>query len=737
MASTSSSSDVLAGDPVTSPTRSRDGRPPNRDVAMESQQGSGQSRAQQPVGLPGAPETASMEEALRASQAMLQLVLDNIPQAVFWKNRDLVFIGCNRNFALDAGIGAPENIIGLTDYDLAWSREQADAYRRWDEEVMSSGVPRYHIVETQTRADGSQAWLDTNKIPLLDAAGRVIGLMGTYEDITDRKRAEAALQQAHDELELRVAQRTAELARSNERLRQEIAERQRAEDALRQSRERFALAVSAGKVGVWEWDLRTQDFYLDPSLKAMLGCEDLPARTCLAEWMALIEPADRHRVYAAVQAQLRAPNGAYEQEYRMRHRDGSPRWVLSRGRVVFDDDGRPVRIIGSATDVTRLKQVEEREREQRTLAEALRDTAALLSSTLDLAEVLERILANIHRVVPHDWAEILLIESGDVRCVGRRADPALGLPGPPPTPPDALQTSPTLRQMFATGQLLIAPPPEVLPFATPEPSPSWVRSYLGVPIRVEQTVIGFINLYSGTADFFRPLHADRLQAFGDQAALAIQNARSFQQARELAAMQERQRLARDLHDQVSQTLWTANLLVDVLGGMIGPDQAEVLATLERLRHLTRGALAEMRTLLLELRPAALVESDLGSLLEQLAQAAMSRKRIDVRVSVQGECHPPAEVQVAFYRIAQEALNNILKHARARRAWLQLVCSDDRVCLSIRDNGRGFAVGAVEPGRLGLGIMRERAESVGARLSVSSQIGHGTEVAVTWPAGEVI
>ena len=179
--------------------------------------------------LLGLAATASIEEALRASQAMLQMVLDNTPQAVFWKNLDLVFIGCNRSFAIDAGVGVPENIIGKTDFDVAWSHEQAEAFRRWDRHVISTGVPQYHIVEAQTQADGKQAWLDTNKVPLLDARGRVVGVMGTYEDITERKQAELALRQAHDDLERRVAERTSELSHSNDLLRQEIVERQSAE----------------------------------------------------------------------------------------------------------------------------------------------------------------------------------------------------------------------------------------------------------------------------------------------------------------------------------------------------------------------------------------------------------------------------------------------------------------------------------------------------------------------------
>jgi PAS domain S-box-containing protein len=133
------------------------------------------------------------EEAIRASGEMLRLVLDNIPQRVFWKDIHSVYLGSNRNFARAAGVGEPENIVGKTDYDLAWTRAEADAFRRDDREVMDHDRPKYHIIEPQLQADGRQSWLDTNKVPLHDASGNVIGILGTYEDITERLATEERL----------------------------------------------------------------------------------------------------------------------------------------------------------------------------------------------------------------------------------------------------------------------------------------------------------------------------------------------------------------------------------------------------------------------------------------------------------------------------------------------------------------------------------------------------------------
>jgi PAS domain S-box-containing protein len=139
---------------------------------------------------------------LQASDEKLRLILDNIPQRVFWKDIHSVYLGCNKNFARAAGVDEPESIVGKTDYDLAWARAEADAFRRDDREVMDNDCPKYHILESQKQADGGQSWLDTNKIPLHDAEGRVIGILGTYEDITDRKRAGEQLEEAKQQAEL-------------------------------------------------------------------------------------------------------------------------------------------------------------------------------------------------------------------------------------------------------------------------------------------------------------------------------------------------------------------------------------------------------------------------------------------------------------------------------------------------------------------------------------------------------
>ncbi len=141
-------------------------------------------------------ERVKIEEELRQARERLQLIIDSLPGAVFWKDRNSIYQGCNMTFARFAGLSSPAEIVGKSDYDLPWTKEESDSYRAFDRQVMESGQAVLHIVETQTQADGRVAWANTNKIPLRDSHGGVIGILGTYEDITDLKRTEEALRES-------------------------------------------------------------------------------------------------------------------------------------------------------------------------------------------------------------------------------------------------------------------------------------------------------------------------------------------------------------------------------------------------------------------------------------------------------------------------------------------------------------------------------------------------------------
>jgi PAS domain S-box-containing protein len=261
-------------------------------------------------------------------------------------------------------------------------------------------------------------------------------------------------------------------------------------------------------------------------------------------------------------------------------------------------------------------------------------------------------------------------------------------------------------------------------------------THLIIPIKVKHDIYGaLLFCYNHQHDFTE----EDIQlglTLGEQTALAIENTRLYTQIERTAVTAERNRIARDLHDAVTQTLFSASMIADVLPKMWQRNPAEARRRIDELRELTRGALAEMRTLLLELRPAKLMEIDLADLLRQLAESVTGRTRIPIMVQVEGNEAISDEVKVALYRIAQEALNNVAKHSQAKHGVIKVRRSAEMVELSVTDDGCGFVFAHIAPQHLGLGIMRERAEDIGASLTIQSQPGQGTTISVHWVKAKI-
>jgi signal transduction histidine kinase len=374
------------------------------------------------------------------------------------------------------------------------------------------------------------------------------------------------------------------------------------------------------------------------------------------------------------------------------------------------------------------------ENEQRTLAEMLRDTAAALNSTLELDEILRRILENVKRIIPHDAASVMLLEGTQARVVQTNGW----------TPEETAILSAArlnisevdhLNLMYHARKFCIIPDVDAISSWVRFPEVRVPRSYLAAPLCVGESVIGFLHLDSFTPHFFTVLHAERLSAFVNQAAIALENARLYQRAQALAALEERQRIARDLHDSVTQTLFAASIVANAIIRQWKDDPASIGAELRELRDLTQGALAEMRTLLLELRPNALLEADLGDLLRQLADTIKGRSRVRVIFHAEGKLTLPPAVHVAFFRLAQEALNNVMKHARAQHVKIQLLRGAGRVELLVQDDGRGFDPQAVSGERMGIRIMHERAREAGIQLTLTSRPNEGTQLKAIWTVEE--
>ena len=264
------------------------------------------------------------------------------------------------------------------------------------------------------------------------------------------------------------------------------------------------------------------------------------------------------------------------------------------------------------------------------------------------------------------------------------------------------------------------------------------------PLYLREQFFGFLGLeMHDSGRIITAEGANLLSVLSLDIAQLIEASRIYEQSRQLIAADERNRLARELHDSVTQVLFSATLVADVLPKIWRRNPERGLQSLENLRRLAHGALAEMRTMLLELRPSALVNTPLNELLSQLTEAITSRSALNFTLALQPVPVLPEEAQTTFYRIAQEALNNVVKHAQARHVLVELhmapadTCSPDPaaqlITLVIQDNGQGFTPGQSGPAHLGLEIMHERAEAIGARLTLESKPGFGSRVSLAWCA----
>jgi PAS domain S-box-containing protein len=417
-------------------------------------------------------------------------------------------------------------------------------------------------------------------------------------------------------------------------------------------------------------------------------------------------------------------------EFKARTRTGKRCWFIWTCRAIYSTNA----LIGYqivAYDVTALKKAQRAERRHHTTADALREIAATLHQSLDLDSVLDCIMENIERVVAYRFANIMLIE-GELATVrrsrGYRSSEtvqlnAMRIP---------IQEVPALQLMWQKQSAIVISDTYDVGRVCATPSEfSRVRSYVGAPIISNGNVIGFLNLESDQANDFEKKHGKRLRAFTEHAALAIYNAQIAKKLQQMAVLEERQRIASDLHDTVTQTLFSINMIADALPHLWTRSPAQVPEQLATIRQQTQIVLSEMRTMLFELRPDTLVGVKLHTLVEQLVKMLTSRTQIAVSFEWAGEDHFAINEthKIGFYRIIQETINNIIKHSQATTVEIVGKLSNDGALLVIRDNGRGFDVMETHSG-LGLRVMRERAEAIGIHLSIASNIGQGTQIVLS-------
>jgi len=419
-------------------------------------------------------------------------------------------------------------------------------------------------------------------------------------------------------------------------------------------------------------------------------------------------------------------------------KDGKVIWTLLSTSVVRDPEGKPLFLVSQIQDITEQVQaqqvLEERVAARTQELSALYDVTAVASASLDLETVMEQSLSRV--------LEVMGCQIGGIHLVNEAKDQVI-LAAWRDIPDEIVAEIETMPlESGVSGQIVIEGKPLVVPAMANNPNavPAARRIlgqqvYIGVPMRAKGQVVGVLSIIGAEGRQFSAEEVALLASIADQIGVAVENAQLYQRAERLAVIEERQRLARELHDSVTQSIYSATLLTETARrSAAAQNLQEVQGYLEELGAVTQQALKEMRLLVYELRPPALEQEGLVGALQQRIDAVEGRVDIQARLLVEGEIAMQPSVEEALYRIGQEALNNALKHAAARSVTVHLQTVDGRFEMQIVDDGRGFdPETARERGGMGLTTMQERAEQIGGRLIVQSSPGKGTTVRILGPA----
>lgn len=261
-------------------------------------------------------------EELRVRELYLRATLDNLPFFFWLKDAEMRFLAVNKVFAEACGRGTPENVVGLTDFDV-WPQDLAERYRADDTEVMASRQEK--ALEEPVAGGSDVGWIETYKKPVVAEDGTLLGTVGFARDITER---------------VHMAQ------------------------ALAESEQRWELAVRGANDGIWDWSPKAGRIHFSNRWKTMIGFEPEEIGDGVEEWTSRIHPDDYDRVMSKTAQHLRGESEYYQCEYRMRCKDGDYLWILDRGKALFDAEGEPVRMAGSHTDVSQRREAEARIRER-------------------------------------------------------------------------------------------------------------------------------------------------------------------------------------------------------------------------------------------------------------------------------------------------------------------------------------------------------------------------------------
>jgi PAS domain S-box-containing protein len=625
------------------------------------------------------------EEALRESEERFRATFEQAAVGVAHVDLDGRWLRVNNKLCEITGYPR-EELVGMSFQDIT---HPDDLHKdlNYLHRSLAGEIRTYSMEKRYFRKDGSVVWINLTVSAVGDTSGQPRYFISVMEDITERKKAQEALSQSERLYRTVIEQATENIYLVDVETRRIV-----------ESNSAFRTAL-----GYTEEELRGMTLY------------DVVAH----------DPESIDRNVRRTLQEGRSSMG--QREYR--RKDGSLLEVEASGSIIFRNGRETICVV--AHDVT------ERARAQRLLEERVATLSRIAANlafdlpTEDTLNVLAESAVNASTAVA---CAVVLVDSKDdtLHLFG-----SYGLPE---------GYTAGLQEAYRAG----APSPSLQAFRTREPvlvrdlrrflleDPRYAPVHRFVR-EVPWDIVYSLPLVSRDravgAIFFCYLPGEEpgeeekvfLKAVADQTAVAIENARLFAEARGKAALEERQRLARELHDSVSQALYGIALGTKTARTLVkrNPDQAA--DPLDYVLSLAEAGLAEMRALIFELRPESLETEGLVAALEKQAAALRARHEIAVETSLCDEPEASPEVKEAVYRIAQEALHNTVKHARASHGQVRMTCASELITLEVSDDGVGFDPEEDFPGHLGLRSMRERAQRLGGTLKVEATLGSGTTI----------
>ena len=520
----------------------------------------------------------------------------------------------------------------------------------------------------------------------------------------------------------------------------QMAKHQQAEAATRQSEERFRKMADNIQEGLTIIENGRLIYVNDRACEIFGGC---PEGDLLERVHRFALPEEIEPLNAALSNPGQPPA---ELQYWIKGKDGERRCIREHYSAVQSQDSNRLFIVTS--DVTERAQayqtleqaVSDRTRELSTVL----DISQRIASTLELEPLLNLILDQIASIIPYSGAAIYTLEEGRLHGKAYQVPSLPNLPNLNHSLSISLAEAGPYQPVITEKKVLIlddikSEPPLARAFRKANISlkPSafnHAHSWIGIPLIVRDQVTGLLSLTHKQPGYYTQRHARLAQAITNQIAVAIENARLYEQAQDLATLEERNRIARELHDSVTQLLYAISLYSAAAGRAVRKENfRQVEENLTEIKDNALQALQEMRLLILELNPPLLQKHGLVAALKSSLESIESRAGLETDLKTDGVVRLPSAIEPDIYRIAMEALNNLVRYSRAKKVSVDLQTRSNWVILDICDNGVGFDPEVVRNGG-GMGIhnMEQRARKLGGRLEITSSPGAGTRIKAEIP-----